>query len=323
MSELRRNPFTGAWTLYAGNRQHRPYEFQWTHPQYKGDTICPFCPGEEKRTTKPVYQNGPDGAWDIRVFPNMYPAMNQEYENVEREAFYEQMVAPGFHEVLIDTPKHTQTIDTFSKEHLQDVLEILQQRYHHIRKQPNIAYVQIFKNCGAQAGMSIQHSHWQLIGLPLVPERIRKMTIAGIQNNECQYCKLLAYEKQHQRRVVAENKEFLAIAPYASRFPYEVWIFPQLHQCAFESLDAKQREGLADLLHILLPQIAHIRGDTSYNICLMDGGKGQDFHWHLQILPRIGGFAGFECATECYINTTLPEEAAEQYQNWIRKYKKG
>lgn len=319
MSELRRNPFTGEWTLYAENRQHRPYEFQWSSPQYKGDLICPFCPGEEKRTPEPLYQSGPDGAWEIRVFPNMYPAINQQCEEVEKEVFYEQVVAAGVHELLIDTPEHTQTIDTFSREHLEQVLAVLQQCYAEIRKQPNIAYVQIFKNCGAQAGMSIQHSHWQLIGMPLIPERIRKMTVLGMKDQECQYCKMLAYEKQHKSRIVTENEDFIALTPYASRFPYEVWIFPQVHQCAFAALDAKARGSLADLLHQLLPQIAHLRGDTSYNICVMDGGKEQDFHWHLQILPRIGGFAGFECATECYINTTFPEEAAKQYQTLLNK----
>lgn len=315
MSEFRRNPFTGEWTLYAQNRKQRPYQFQWRTVNQKEDIDCPFCIGKEASTTPAIYQDGADGAWHVRVFPNMYPAVDTEIAQVSKETFYEQVIGGGQHEVLVDTPKHGQTIDQLSDQEIFHILQVLQMRYHSIRENPETKYVQIFKNCGAEAGMSIQHSHWQIMGVPIVPERIRKMILLGMQTG-CKFCDMIAYEQQQKNRIAAENQEFLAIAPYASRFPYELWILPKTHMTSFSELTREHLQYLASLLQYLLPKVKTLRANVGYNICLMDAPKsGEDFHWHLQILPRIGGFAGFEHATDCFINTVLPEDAARYYQH--------
>lgn len=319
MSEFRRNPFTGEWTLYAQNRKQRPYQFQWRTVNQKEDMDCPFCIGNEARTTPAIYQDGVDGAWHVRVFPNMYPAVDTATAQESQEMFYEQVIGGGQHEVLVDTPKHGQTIDQLSCQEIFHVLQVLQMRYESIRAKPETKYVQIFKNCGAEAGMSIQHSHWQIIGVPIVPERIRKMIYLGMRNG-CKFCDMLAYEQQQRNRIAAENTEFLAIAPYASRFPYELWVLPKAHMISFAELHTEHLQQLSALLHDILPKVKALRANVGYNICLMDAPKsGENFHWHLQILPRIGGFAGFEHATDCFINTVYPEDAAAYYQQDIEE----
>ena len=249
----------------------------------------------------------------IRVFPNMYPAVSASGFYSERESFYEQTVGTGRHEVLVDTSTHGETIDEFSLGHMQEVLMVLRMRYVSIRAEENTEYVQIFKNCGAEAGMSIQHSHWQLVGVPIVPERIRKMMDLGM-GKSCRFCEMLLHEQEQKKRIAYENETFLAIAPYASRYPYEVWVMPKAHRKAFGELTAEEMSDLAEMLHVLLPKVAKLRQDVGYNLCLMDSPKFGDFHWHLQILPRIGGFAGFENATDCFINTVRPEDAAAYYR---------
>lgn len=318
MSEFRRNPFTGEWTLYAENRKNKPYDFRWSHPTKKDGTNCPFCPNHEAWTTPSVYQDDKDGAWNIRVFPNMYPAVNMEDKESLEDDFYEQEMGTGRHEVLVDTPIHEQTIDMFSYAHLQNVLQVLKMRYLDIRKEPQTAYVQVFKNCGAEAGMSIQHSHWQLLGMPIVPERIRKMILLGMAKG-CRFCDMIAHEQKVKKRIAAENDSFIAITPYASRYPYEIWIFPKTHQENFGTLSETEMEKLTVILHDLLPKVAMLRQDVGYNICVMDGPKDTDFHWHLQILPRMGGAAGFENATDCFMNIVLPEHAALYYQQNIKE----
>ena len=129
MSEFRRNPFTGEWTLYAENRKNRPYEFTWSKPERKTGEKCPFCRGHESWTTPAVYQDGANGVWSIRVFPNMYPAVSASGFYSERESFYEQTVGTGRHEVLVDTSTHGETIDEFSLGHMQEVLMVLRMRY--------------------------------------------------------------------------------------------------------------------------------------------------------------------------------------------------
>lgn len=314
MSELRKNPFTGEMTLYAENRKNRPYEFVHnTQAKHSDNTNCPFCGGHEAWTTDAVYQDGPDGAWQMRVFPNMFPAVQEEAGEVNAEPFYEQTAGVGRHEVLVDTPDHNETIDRFSVEHLEEVLRVLQDRLNHFRKRGDTQYVQIFKNCGAAAGMSIRHSHWQVIGLPVVPRRAEMMA-EKMQQADCLFCRMLAYEKEQGKRIVAETPHFVAFTPYAGRFAYELWLAPKAHQRDFGDMDAEQRRELASLFWAVLQKLIGIKEDLGYNICVMDGPRNQDFHWHIEILPRIGGFAGFEYATDCFINMVSPERAAQYYR---------
>ncbi|MBR4014795.1 MAG: DUF4931 domain-containing protein [Anaerotignum sp.] len=314
MSEFRKNPLTGDLTLYAENRKNRPYEFV-HHTKMKTGTgeNCPFCGGHEGWTTEAVYQDGADADWQIRVFPNMFPAVSEENREAGSETFYEQQAGIGRHEVVVDTREHLETIDTFSEERIDRILAVLQERSHALQEE-HTAYVQIFKNCGPSAGMSIRHSHWQLIGLPLVPKRIGNMA-EKMKQADCLFCKMLLHEQKEKIRIASETKDFLAITPYASRFPYEVWIAPKLHRRSFCEMTPKERKDLTHILWALLQRIVGIREEIGYNICIIDGPKNEDFHWHIEILPRIGGFAGFEYATECYINMVLPEKAAEYYRD--------
>ncbi len=315
MSEFRRNPLTEEMTLYAENRKNRPYEFKHEIQTKQKNTInCPFCGGHEAQTTEAVYQDGPDDIWQLRVFPNLFPAVSENsYLLQEEEAFYEQHIGRGRHEVFVDTREHTETIDTFSAERVEQILAVLQERSRAIKENKEISYVQIFKNCGPSAGMSIHHSHWQLMGIPVVPRRIHTMS-KKMQKTNCLFCKMLVYEKEKKQRLAGETSRFYAIAPYASRFPYEVWIAPKLHQQNFTDMTETERKELSVLMLQILQKIILLKEDIGYNICIMDAPKDMDFHWHIEILPRIGGFAGFEYATDCFINLVLPENAAAHYR---------
>lgn len=314
MSELRKNLFTGEWTLCAENRRNRPYEFlHKMETKANGSEECPFCGGHESKTTVPLYQDGEDDCWQIRVFPNMFPAVSQEAQEMQEDSFYQQISGKGMHEVLVDTPTHDVTIDQFSPAQLYRIFLVLQKRYCNMMIEKDVKYIQIFKNCGPSAGMSIRHSHWQIMGLPIVPQR-EKLMCGHMEEGKCLFCEMLSYEKKQKIRLVAENQGFMAITPYASRFPYEVWICPKRHVSNFSLLSAEELEELSLLLQSLLQRIVSLRQDIGYNICLIDGEVSGDFHWHLEILPRIGGFAGFEFATGSYINPILPEKAAQYYR---------
>lgn len=315
MSELRKNPFTGEWTHYAENRKNRPYEFlHKIEVKNTSNENCPFCGGNEDKTTTPFYQDGTDDCWTIRVFPNMFSAVCEEEMAICENSFYQQLSGQGTHEVLVDTPIHEETIDQFSLEHLGKVFVVLQQRYNEMILSKRVKYIQIFKNCGPSAGMSIRHSHWQIVGMPVLPQR--EVIMQGhMQDGDCLFCKMLVYEKEQQNRVVMENQSFMVIAPYASRFPYELWICPKRHIASFSHVAEEELEALSVIMKRLLPKVASLRKDVGYNICMIDGEVGGDFHWHVEILPRIGGFAGFEYATGSYINSILPEQAAEYYRN--------
>lgn len=313
MSELRRNIFTGEWTVCAKQRKNRPYEFiHKTQAISDSGEHCPFCSGHEEWTTEAVYQDGQDDHWQIRVFPNKFPALSQTSSPVEKDCFYNQVAGIGYHEVLVDTPSHLAKINEFSAEHIKRILLVLQERQRKIADHTEINYTQIFKNCGPSAGMSLQHSHWQVLGLPVVPERVAK--ISNAIGEECLFCKMLAHEQEVGNRIVAENQTFVALTPYASRFSYELWIAPKAHSESFSTVTQEEMRQLSRLLRVVLNQVTKLKKDIGYNICVMDAPKGKPFHWYIEILPRIGGFAGFEYATGSYINPVMPEDAAKFYR---------
>ena len=248
MSEIRTNPFTGEMSLYAENRRNRPYEFVHnTERKHANSEKCPFCGGHEAWTPDAIYQDGPNGAWQMRVFPNKFPTVREDCTDAAEEPFYTQTAGRGRHEILVDTPDHDATIDTFDAAHIASILQVLQDRLHFFRNRADTQYVQIFKNCGPSAGMSMHHSHWQVVGLPVVPKRAATMAEA-MRREDCLFCKMLAYEKETNRRIVAETEHFLALTPYAGRFAYELWLAPKAHQRDFGSFaaDRRNRSGTCD-----------------------------------------------------------------------------
>lgn len=323
MSVIRRDLFTGDWIIFAANRKERPYDFvKKSEPMEKDYSDCPFCLGNEYKTPNVLFQNGKDGNWNIRVFPNMYPAVTKEEEKAENEGFYESLPGNGLHEVLVDTPEHTGVIHNFTVKHIQAILSVLQERYEAIKAKKGIEYIQIFKNCGPEAGMSLMHSHWQIMGIPFLSNYQRRMLAVTkeyyTKNRTCLFCHMLEHEQKERKRIIEENNDFMVFVPFAPKLSYEVWIAPKRHVCCFGDIKKEELYSLAELLKHTLRRVNQIRKDMSYNICFMDKINhvlGEEYcHWYLKIYPRMGSFAGFEFATGSYINPVMPEQAAEFYR---------
>lgn len=323
MSELRQDPVSGEWVFFASNRRRRPYDFTMRKivPKEPGKA-CAFCPGHEAETTETIFQNRPGKDWSIRVFSNMYPAVHREAPDFAADDFYRNVPGLGLHEVLVDTPDHEGRLHDFTMAHFQEVLEVLQTRCRAIRGAEEVAYVQVFKNCGPDAGASIAHSHWQLLGTPVLGKVQADQQARSLEYLEktghCMVCDMLQKEQRDGRRIIAENAGFLAFAPYASRSSFEVWVAAKTHVASFADFEAEQRRALGDLLLPILKCIPKLRDGVGYNICFQDAPKGaayeDTFHWYCRLLPRIGAPAGFEYGTGNRINPVLPEFAAAKYR---------
>jgi UDPglucose--hexose-1-phosphate uridylyltransferase len=46
-----------------------------------------------------------------------------------------------------------------------------------------------------------------------------------------------------------------------------------------------------------------------------DYGSARHFHWYVSVIPRLTRTAGFELGSGMFINTVLPEAAAEFLRN--------
>jgi UDPglucose--hexose-1-phosphate uridylyltransferase len=256
--------------------------------------------------------------WWVRVTPNKYPALAIEGSlNRQGDGMYDLMNGIGAHEVIIETPDHRDLADCPEKQ-IEDVLWAYRDRILDLKKDSRLEYVMLFKNHGTAAGATLSHAHSQLIATPIVPKWVRE-EVNGARSyydykERCVFCDLIAQETAAGTRVVAENGAFIAVCPFASRFPFEMWILPKHHAIRYEDLQNYEAVNLAALMKTVLSKLKRVLANPAYNFILHNAPLKEThlphFHWHIEIMPRLTRVAGFEWGTGFYINPTPPEEAA-------------
>lgn len=345
--EIRIDQLTGSRVLVTPDRTLRPDDFVhdgW-HP---GDgTDCPFCEGSEHETPPEVAAERPDGSapdgpgWVTRSFPNLYPALvppgDDDPGRAKGEAesafassqdpllssaraagndLFSSRPATGHHEVIVNAPEHLASITALSPERLGTVVESWRER---MRAHPDAAYVQLILNQGPDAGGSIEHSHAQIGAAPFVPaavarERERFASYRERTAGASLLEDVLREEIRRDERLVAIDDEVALICPWASRWPYEMRIIPRKASPSFEG-----DGGGAAMLHRALGAIASIFGQTpQLNLWVRTAPRGiDDFHWHLDLAPRLEPNSSFEMATGVDVNVVPPEIAAAELREAI------
>jgi UDPglucose--hexose-1-phosphate uridylyltransferase len=324
MPELRKDPIHGRWVIISTERNRRPSDFVTEERRPMGG-FCPLCEGNEDRTPPEIIAFRDNGTppntpgWTLRVVPNKFPALRIEGElDREGEGIYDKMNGVGAHEVVIETPRHEEILATLPLRDVNNVLYAYRERIIDLRRDQRLRYVLVFKNHGVAAGASLEHSHSQIIALPIVPRRVSE-EIEGSKTyfnfkDRCVFCDIIRQEMQQKRRIITENKSFLSVAPFASRFPFETWILPKTHYCSFEHMDLSLYEQAAQILSDTLQRIYRVLNDPPYNYVIHTSSfpemDAEHYHWHFEIMPKLTKVAGFEWGTGFYINPTPPEEAA-------------
>ena len=325
MPEFRRDPVVGRWVIISTDRIHRPTDFQANQATLPVLSLCPFCPGNEAQTPPEIlayrdagtHPNGP--GWNLRVIPNKFPALQIEGDlGREGIGLYDRMKGIGAHEVIVETPDHKATLATLPEKCLEDLFWVFRDRILDLRKDLRLRYVLIFKNHGPAAGATLEHPHSQLIALPIVPTNVTA-EIEGCREHyhnkeRCIYCDIIRQERGDRARVVTENGEFLAVVPFAPRFPFEVWILPKRHSASFDETQKFEVEGLARIFSDTFRRLDRVLRMPAFNYILHTSPLRESthdfYHWHIEIIPKLTQVAGFEWGTGFYINPVLPEEAA-------------
>ncbi|OFW06007.1 MAG: galactose-1-phosphate uridylyltransferase [Acidobacteria bacterium RIFCSPLOWO2_02_FULL_68_18] len=326
MSELRKDPVTGRWVIISTERRKRPGDFRLESVEIAPDDSCPFCEGHEGMTPGELLAwrgngspaNGP--GWTLRVIPNQFPVLRVEGTlDRQGEGLFDKMNGIGAHEVVIESPRHGDTLATLDAGAVEQVLWACRERVQDLKRDRRFRYMIIFKNHGAAAGASLDHSHTQLIALPIVPREARDEVDgarAHYQAKErCVFCDILRQEQADRRRLIAENADMVAVAPYAPRFPFETWILPRRHQALVEEAPRHDLAALARLLGDVLRRMNTALRLPPYNLLIHSAPVvepvGDYYHWHVEIIPTLTKVAGFEWATGFYLNPVAPEEAAQ------------
>jgi UDPglucose--hexose-1-phosphate uridylyltransferase len=335
--ELRTDWLSGRSVLVAENRANRPNDFEPTRGEVAAATSlphrdetspsCPFCIGNESRTPASVYERrAPDGGWQVRVVPNIFPAVDPVDEQITPAIAMapadSQIVAPGTgaHEVIIECPRHIDRLSALRPAELGMVLQAYAARLAHWSKRSNLRYGLAFKNQGHPAGASMAHLHSQLVALPFVPPKVeaeqKRAAEAFALEASCPYCRLIDKEIAAGDRVVFRRDGFIAFCPFASWQPCEVWVVPTSHRSSFEAASPNELQSLAGVLHILIRQLESLIPGVAYNLVVHTApwtGEGDAWnHWRIELLPRLNAFAGLELATGVHVNPVAPERAAGQ-----------
>lgn len=325
MSELRKDPFTNRWVIISQERGARPSEVR-THETISLEhTYCPFCEGHEDKTPSEIMAIRDDSSqpnepgWAVRVIPNKFPAM-ESGEDLKRYGvgMYDAMSGTGAHEVVVEHPHHILNLADFEPDRIEKVLAVFKSRINDLYKDLRFRFVMVFKNHGSTAGATISHAHSQIIALPIVPWTIKVELEAArahyVRKERCLFCDVIKQEYMTRERIVADNDDFVAFTPFASRFPFEICIMPRKHFSQYNDTPDELFANLATLLKSVLMRLKSALNDPGYNILVQtapnDASINNEYHWRLQIMPRLTKVAGFEWGTGFYINPTPPEEAA-------------
>lgn len=326
MPELRKDPVLGRWVIISTERAKRPKDFKFAPEERRiSPEECPFCPGNENFTPPEIYalrenNSAPNTpGWTLRVIPNKFPALRIEGDlNRRGEGIYDRISGIGAHEVIIETPEHLTVLADLSPEAFSDVIFAYQKRILDLKRDSRFRYVMVFKNFGAVAGASLEHSHSQLIATPVVPKRVIEEMDGSKRYYEyrerCIFCDIITQETKASKRLITENNSFIAFCPFAPRFPFETWILPRNHISNFEDSPENELKDLATILKDCLLRLKKALNTPPYNYIIHTTPiklKGIDFyHYHLEIIPVLTRIAGFEWGTGFYINPTPPEESA-------------
>ncbi len=325
MPELRKDPVLGRWIIISQERRKRPTDFAVETTKSSGG-FCPLCPGNENTTPLEVLayrmghqqmHNGP--GWQVRVVPNKYPALIIEGElGKEGEGLYDRMNGIGAHEVIIESPNHNESLSQLTPENMFFVFKAFKERISDLERDPRFRYVIVFKNHGRAAGASLEHSHSQLIALPILPRMIVSELAGALSyfqyKERCVFCDIIRQEMRQGIRVVCQNEHFITITPFAPRTPFEMWILPKQHSSAYAKQDDYHLQSLARLFSETLKRLDACIPDVPYNFVLhtepLRSGGVEHYHWHFEIVPKLTSIAGFEWGSGFYINPIPPEEAA-------------
>lgn len=327
MSEYRFDPFQNRWVIISEERSRRPSDFSQTEKKQ-----CPFCRGNESLAPPEIAavrkNPGSFTDWTVRVVPNKFPAVRLRTSSVTESSPagipYIRNKGEGFHEVIIETPVHEVNLDELPSSHIADILRIYGERIKKLSRAPGIKFILVFKNHGRSAGASLSHAHSQLIATRVIPEQIKgqlhSMKNYQRENDRCLLCDIVKKEIKQEKRLIFQEKGLAAFCPFASRFPYEIIITSEKHHAEFFSLSSAEYELLAGFLKTILKKIRRNLNNPDYNYVLhtlpyLKNGlenPEKEYHWYLDLFPRLSSPAGFEWGSGLHINTVSPESAASR-----------
>lgn len=331
MSDFRQDPISGRWAIVAESRSARPTEYP-VRPPSSSIENCPFCEGHESWTPAEVGADRPAGlpsngpGWRVRAIPNKFPTLSAD-AGAARGATGnpEGPIRPGwgFHEVIIATPEHSTPLAKLTPEAAGRLLRMVRERLRVLLTTNGVEACVTFENSGPESGGTLLHPHLQIVALPEIPPLLREEVdglarFARAHEGRCGYESIASAERVDRSRMVRDSDNFTVFAPFASEHPFEVRIHPRRHESSFAQATDRELDELASLLPAVLGALDAVAPGASYNLVsrALPAGRPRatEYHWHLDLLPRLVRADGFEVGGGISVNPVSPESAAEQFR---------
>ena len=271
--DLRIDEYLGTHVHVVAARQNRPIA---------ASEGCPFCVGGLEAPEP----------YDVRAFPNRWPALGE-----------------GRCEVVLYTPEHNATFASLGAAGARKVVDLWAERTTALRALPDVEYVVVFENRGAEIGATIAHPHGQIYAFPHVPSRPQRLISAG-----------WSPDTHPDDRLVAENEHFVAYTQHASVHPVSLIVAPKVRTPDLPSLSAEQRDALSSMMVRLFSQLDQLfDAPLPYMMWFLQApthATDTDVWMNLEIVspwraPHLHRYiAAVEVATEEYFNPVDPAELA-------------
>jgi UDPglucose--hexose-1-phosphate uridylyltransferase len=316
MSELRWHPLLQEWVITATHRQERTFH---PPPEY-----CPLCPTRDDAYPTEV----PEPTYEIVVFENRFPSLVREppAPAVAPTPFSPVMPAQGVCEVVLYTPDHHATLADLPSERIEQLIYVWRDRYAELGARPEVQYVFIFENKGREIGVTLSHPHGQIYAYPFLPPKLERELDAMRRHHAATggnlLLEILQCEVQDGRRIVQRMGGWVSFVPFFARYPYEVYLVPELPRRDLLDLTDDEIAGLARILKDTLQRYDRLWGFSMPYIMAQhprptDGAPHPYWQFHIEFYPpyrtrdKLKYLAGSESGAGVFINDTLPEATAQ------------
>lgn len=326
MPEFRQNIATKEWVIFDTEKAAKPEDLR--NPDRSNGAgkpaDCPFCPGNESKTSGATFVIGDEKNWRVRCFETKNPVLIQHAPKIEdRHSLYRSLPGEGVHEVIVDTPDHNAHLATMPEKQVLDLFTAYQNRYQSMLSNPHIALPLLFKNQGPASGTRVAHAHSQIVGTSVVPINIRHRMDEAQKYYEtegsCVFCKMLETEMKDKVRIIEENDHYAAFVLYASLSPFHMWIMPKRHLMSFGDANEKEVAALARIMQRVTKRLDVGLNSPAYNYVVqsapLDRGETEAFHWYMTLVVRTSKFSGFELGSGMFTNSVPPEASASFLQD--------
>lgn len=322
-SEMRRDPLTGKWVVYAAHRMNRTFM-----PPANENPLAPTRPGQTPTEV-------PAEDYDVVVFENRFPSLAEEARLGSEEvrlsgdrSFVPRVPAQGRCEVVCFTSDPDKSFRELSVPRVRTVIETWTHRTAELKKMSSVKAVFPFENRGEEIGVTLQHPHGQIYAYPFIPPHLESMVDRCRTHHDGTgrdlFDDLIAAEHESGQRLISTGTYFSTVVPPAARWPLEVMIVPHRAVRDFTELSDPEKEELATTYLDLLgrvdrffPGVERTPYIAAWNQAPV-GASLHDMRLHLNLFSlmrsphRMKFLAGSESGMGAWVNDTTPEKIAQR-----------